>query len=217
VLDVHGDPLSDGDDDNLILAPIPMVQDRLVGRREVSMIFMLARDGRHIPAALDEIRGVMAERRPPVRRELDFQIDDVRDLRRKLGKAFRIIGLTLGAIAGISLLVGGVGIMNIMLVSVTERTREIGTRLAIGAMPADIRTQFLVEAMLLSALGGVAGVALGLGISALACRAMAMPYLPSPMSILAVFACTGVVGVVFGFMPAQRASRLPPAQAMRHE
>jgi putative ABC transport system permease protein len=217
VLDTHGDPLSDGEDDNLILAPILMVQDRLIGSREVNAVFMLAVDSHHIQAALDEIRGVMAERRHPVRGEADFQVEDVRELRQKLNKAFRIIGLTLGAIAGISLLVGGVGIMNIMLVSVTERTREIGTRLAIGAMPADVRMQFLVEATLLSVLGGVAGIGLGLGISAFACRTLAMPYLPNPLSILVILASTSVVGLIFGFTPAQRASRLPPAQAMRHE
>ena len=217
VLDTRGDPLSDGEDDNLMLAPILMVQDRLIGSREVNAVFMLAMDSRHIQAALDEIRGVMTERRHPVRGEADFQVEDVRELRQKLGKAFRIIGLTLGAIAGISLVVGGVGIMNIMLVSVTERTREIGTRLAIGAMPADVRMQFLVEATLLSALGGVAGIGLGLGMSALACRTLAMPYLPNSISILGILACTSLVGLVFGFTPAQRASRLPPAQAMRYE
>jgi putative ABC transport system permease protein len=217
ILDAHGDPLSEGEDDSLILAPILMVQDRLVGHREVSLVFMVALDARHIPGALEEIRGLMAERRHSVRGEDDFQIDDVRDLRQKLGKAFRIIELTLGAIAGISLLVGGIGIMNIMLVSVTERTREIGTRLAIGAMPADVRTQFLVEAMLLSGLGGGVGIGLGLGLAALLCGALALPYLPNPVAILIVLAFTGVVGLVFGFMPAQRASRLPPAQAMRHE
>ena len=194
-----------------------MVQDRLVGRREISLVFLLALDGRHIPSALDEIRGLMVERRHQVRGEDDFQIDDVRALRQKLGTAFRAIGLTLGAISGISLLVGGIGIMNIMLVSVTERTREIGTRLAIGAMPADVRTQFLVEASLLSTLGGVIGIGLGLGLSALLCSALALPCLPNPLSILIVFAFTGIVGLGFGFMPAQRASRLPPAQAMRHE
>jgi putative ABC transport system permease protein len=217
LLDARGDPLSDGEDDNMILAPIKMVQDRIVGNREIDTIFLLAPDGLRVPAALDEIRGAMAERRHPVRGEVGFQIDDVRELRQKLEKAFRMIAMALGAIAGISLLVGGIGIMNIMLVSVAERTREIGTRLAIGAMPADVRAQFLVEASLLSAMGGALGVVLGLALSALVCRILSLPYQPDPVSILVVLACAALVGLAFGFMPAQRASRMPPAQAMRHE
>ena len=104
-----------------------------------------------------------------------------------------------------------------MLVSVTERTREIGTRLAIGAMPADIRTQFLVEAIVISAIGGIIGIALGLGLSALIGKALALPYTPSFSAIFVVVLFTAAIGLLFGFLPAQRASRLPPAQAMRYE
>jgi putative ABC transport system permease protein len=217
VLDSHGDALSDGEDDNLILAPLAMVQERLAGHRGIGLIQMTAIDAAHLDSARQQIGGLMRERRHTAQADDDFAIEDLHALREKLQRAFRVIGLTLGGVAGISLMVGGIGIMNIMLVSVSERTREIGTRLAIGALPADIRLQFLVEATVLSVIGGLAGLCLGLVLSLIFCTALGFPFRPGAGAILVSLGFAGLVGILFGFLPAQRAAGLPPAQAMRHE
>jgi len=217
VLDSHGDALSDGEDDNLILAPMAMVQGRLAGHRGIGLIQMTAIDAGHIDSAKQQIMSVMRERRHAAQGEDDFAVEDLHALREKLQHAFRIIGLTLGGVAGISLMVGGIGIMNIMLVSVSERTREIGTRLAIGAMPGDIRLQFLVEAAVLSVIGGLAGVCLGLVLSLCFCEALGFVFRPGAGAILVSLGFAALVGILFGLLPAQRAACLPPAQAMRHE
>jgi putative ABC transport system permease protein len=120
-------------------------------------------------------------------------------------------------VAGVSLLVGGIGIMNIMLVSVTERTREIGIRLAIGAQESQVLMQFLVEAVVLSLLGGVIGVVLGLGLAGLASRGMDIPFILDPAIVLVAFGFSAAVGVVFGYFPARRAARMDPIEALRHE
>jgi putative ABC transport system permease protein len=123
----------------------------------------------------------------------------------------------LGAVAGVSLLVGGIGIMNIMLVSVTERTREIGIRLAIGAQERDILVQFMVEATVLSLIGGLIGIALGMGLAGLASATMSIPFSPSLPVIALAVGFSGAIGMVFGFFPALRAARLDPIDALRHE
>ena len=123
----------------------------------------------------------------------------------------------LGAVAGVSLLVGGIGIMNIMLVSVTERTREIGIRLAIGALEGQVLLQFLVEAVVLSLFGGVIGIAVGLGLAGLATGALGVPYVLDPTIVFVAFGFSALVGVVFGYFPARRAARLDPIEALRHE
>jgi putative ABC transport system permease protein len=123
----------------------------------------------------------------------------------------------LGAIAAVSLLVGGIGIMNIMLVSVTERTREIGIRLAIGAFEGQVLLQFLVEAVVLSVFGGLLGIALGLGIALLAANGLEIPFVLDPSIVLIAFGFSALVGIVFGYFPARRAARLDPIEALRHE
>jgi putative ABC transport system permease protein len=123
----------------------------------------------------------------------------------------------LAAVAGVSLLVGGIGIMNIMLVSVTERTREIGIRLAIGALEGQVLMQFLVEAIVLSGLGGLIGIMLGLALAGLATRALEVPFVLDPTIVLVAFAFSAIVGVVFGYFPARRAAHLDPIEALRHE
>ena len=123
----------------------------------------------------------------------------------------------LGAVAGVSLLVGGIGIMNIMLVSVTERTREIGIRLAIGAHEKHILLQFLVEAPVLSAIGGLSGIALGLGIAGAVSSLLGLPFSPSWLIVLLAFGFSALIGMVFGFFPALRGARLDPIDALRHE
>ena len=123
----------------------------------------------------------------------------------------------LGAVAAVSLLVGGIGIMNIMLVSVTERTREIGIRLAIGALERQVLLQFLVEAVVLSLFGGLLGILLGLGLAWLATSGLQVPFMVDPMIVLIAFGFSALVGVVFGYFPARRAARLDPIEALRHE
>ena len=132
------------------------------------------------------------------------------------GTTAMLTGL-LGAVAAVSLLVGGIGIMNIMLVSVTERTREIGIRLAIGALERQVLSQFLVEAIVLSLFGGLVGILLGLGLAVLATRGLQVPFIVDPMIVLIAFAFSALVGVVFGYFPARRAARLDPIEALRHE
>jgi putative ABC transport system permease protein len=128
-----------------------------------------------------------------------------------------ILSVLLGATAAISLVVGGIGIMNIMLVSVTERTREIGIRLAIGARERDVLTQFLVEAVMMSVLGGVIGILLGLGFSYLGAKALNFPFIPSTVAVMIAFLFSAAIGIGFGFFPARKAARLDPIEALRHE
>jgi putative ABC transport system permease protein len=132
------------------------------------------------------------------------------------GTTTMLTGL-LGAVAAVSLLVGGIGIMNIMLVSVTERTREIGIRLAIGALENQVLTQFLVEAVVLSLFGGLIGILLGLGLAWLASNGLEVPFIVDPSIVLLAFGFSAIVGVIFGFFPARRAARLDPIEALRHE
>ena len=129
----------------------------------------------------------------------------------------RIMTSLLGAVAAVSLLVGGIGIMNIMLVSVTERTREIGIRLAIGALEREVLTQFLVEAVVLSSVGGIVGIVLGLAAAAAGTRAIGAPFVFQPGIVVLAFAFSAAVGVIFGFFPARQAARLDPIEALRHE
>jgi len=128
-----------------------------------------------------------------------------------------VLTALLGAVAAVSLLVGGIGIMNIMLVSVTERTREIGTRLAIGALEREVLMQFLIEAVVLASFGGVIGIVLGLSMAAVGAHVLSMPYIPSPEIIAVAFIFSAAVGVVFGYFPARQAARLDPIEALRHE
>jgi putative ABC transport system permease protein len=142
---------------------------------------------------------------------------DTRQIAEALTSTTRIMTLLLGAVAAVSLLVGGIGIMNIMLVSVTERTREIGIRLAIGALEREVLLQFLVEAVVLSCLGGLIGIALATVVSILLADLMKVPYLFSPGINLLSFFFSGAIGVIFGYFPARRAARLNPIDALRHE
>ncbi len=147
----------------------------------------------------------------------DFTVNDLQEIAGTIQSVTAILTLFLSAIAAVSLLVGGIGIMNIMLVGVTERTREIGIRMAIGARERDVLMQFLVEAVMMSVLGGAVGIALGLGLSALATAALSMPFVPSFGIVVIAFVFSGIIGVGFGFFPARRAARLDPIEALRHE
>jgi putative ABC transport system permease protein len=150
-------------------------------------------------------------------REDDFSIFNQKEIADTVGSVTQVVTLLLGAISGISLLVGGIGIMNIMLVSVTERTREIGIRMAVGARPGDIRLQFLLEAVALSFSGGVAGVCLGMAGAHMAAWFLDFSAVVSPASVVVAFGVSFGIGVFFGFYPARKAARLNPLRALRYE
>ena len=149
--------------------------------------------------------------------EDDFNVFDMKQIASVLTGITSVLTGLLAAVAAISLLVGGIGIMNIMLVSVTERTREIGIRLAVGAQETQVLMQFLVEAIALSLLGGLLGILLGLGLGALGAHFLKVPFVPDPMLILLAFSFSAAVGVVFGYFPARRAARMNPIDALRHQ
>jgi putative ABC transport system permease protein len=206
------------DQDDLIVAPLSMVQRRMAGNRNIDFIFISVAQGTLSQAVQDQIKTIMRERRHvrPGTAD-DFAVSDMKQITEMLTTITGVLTAFLSAVAAISLLVGGIGIMNIMLVSVTERTREIGIRLAIGALERDVLFQFLIEAVTLSVLGGAAGVALGLGGAALAGSFLKLPFVPSIAVIALALVFSGLVGTVFGFFPARRAARLDPIDALRYE
>jgi putative ABC transport system permease protein len=206
------------DQDDFILVPIHTLQRRITGNTDISSIYVSAKDGVSTTKIKEDIERLLRERRHIGANEPDdFYVRDMQEIMSTLTGTTRILTALLGAVAAVSLLVGGIGIMNIMLVSVTERTREIGIRLAIGAMEKDVLLQFLVEAVVLSSFGGLFGITLGLGAAALGAQAMNMPFIFSPGIVAVAFLFSGSVGIVFGFFPARKAARLDPIEALRHE
>jgi len=206
------------DQDDVVLMPIRTVQRRLTGNQDVSTVMLSMRDGANTDQVMVQIRRLMRERRKLAESEEDnFNVMDTKQIAETLSGTIRTMTGLLGAVAAVSLLVGGIGIMNIMLVSVTERTREIGIRLAIGALEHEVLLQFLIEAVVLSALGGLIGITLAfvacLGLTAL----MNMPFLFNPGINLLAFVFSAVIGIVFGYMPARRAASLDPIVALRYE
>jgi putative ABC transport system permease protein len=165
-----------------------------------------------------DIERILRERRNIAPgKEDDFSVLDMKQIAQATAGTTAMLTALLGAVAAVSLLVGGIGIMNIMLVSVTERTREIGIRLAIGALERQVLSQFLVEATVLSLFGGVVGILLGLGLALVATRMLQVPFTVDAQIIFVAFAFSALVGVVFGYFPARRAARLDPIEALRHE
>jgi putative ABC transport system permease protein len=206
------------DQDDVIVMPLRTVQRRLTGTQDVGSILVSVREGASIDRAKDQVTDIMRVRRHIGEREdANFRVLDTRQLAETLTGTTRILTALLGAVAAVSLLVGGIGIMNIMLVSVTERTREIGIRLAIGALERDVLLQFLIEAVVLASLGGVIGIALATGASIFLARIMQVPYLFGPGINLLAFLFAAAIGVIFGYFPARRAARLDPIEALRHE
>ena len=206
------------DQDDVVLMPIRTAQRRLTGTTDVSTLMLSMRDGVNATTTMEQIRLLMRERRKLTENtEDDFNVMDTKQIAETLSGTIRTMTGLLGAVAAVSLLVGGIGIMNIMLVSVTERTREIGIRLAIGALEHEVLLQFLIEAVVLSALGGLVGIVLAffacLGLSTL----MSMPFLFNPSINLVALAFSAAIGVIFGYMPARRAARLDPIVALRFE
>jgi len=206
------------DQDDMIVIPLRTFQRRIAGNRDVSMIQISVRDEAAMDRVKSAVERLMRERRHLDRNEEnDFSVLDTRQIAQTLTGTTRILTLLLSAVAAVSLLVGGIGIMNIMLVSVTERTREIGIRLAIGAYERDVLTQFLVEAVVLASFGGLFGVLLALAVSALLAQVLQVPLILNPGIMVLAFFFSGAVGVIFGYFPARRAAQLDPIEALRHE
>ena len=206
------------DSDDLVLVPLRTLQRRIAGTTDVDMVFISAADGADTARVQKDLEALLRQRRRIAEgKEDDFFVMDMQEVVKAVSGATRVLTGLLGAVAAVSLLVGGIGIMNIMLVSVTERTREIGIRLAIGAMAREVLLQFLVEAVVLSSLGGVVGIGLGLAGGAAGAHFLGVPFVLDPTIVVVAFLFSAVVGVVFGVWPARQAARLNPIDALRHE
>jgi putative ABC transport system permease protein len=206
------------DQDDVVVMPLRAVQRRLTGSTDVSSIRVSVREGASIDQAQQEITEIIRARRHIDENEDDdFRVLDTRQIAETMTGATRTLTLLLGAVAAVSLLVGGIGIMNIMLVSVTERTREIGIRLAIGALEGEVLLQFLLEAVVLSALGGILGVVIAAVLSASLAGTLRVTYTFDPGINLLAFSFSAAIGVIFGFFPARRAARMNPIEALRRE
>ena len=203
------------DQDDTVLIPYTSAMRRVSRRTNLSSILIQAATQEQMPRIQQEITDLLQQRRQG--REPDFTVRNQMELAEAATATSRTMTALLGAIAGVSLIVGGIGIMNIMLVSVTERTREIGIRLAIGAHDHDIRLQFLIEAMVLSLMGGALGILLGIGSSQLVSQLNGWPVQVSSASIVIAFVFSGAVGIGFGFYPAHKAAKLDPIEALRFE
>lgn len=218
VLAERGQSGASEDDDNVVAIPFDTFQRRVQGSPDIQSIVMAGYPGGDMQRLKSSVVGLIRERRRiAVGAEDDFTILDMRQVAESMTAATGTLTLFLGAIAAVSLIVGGIGITNIMLVSVSERTREIGVRLAIGATPAQVRLQFLVEAVLLTMLGAIAGVAAGIAVAAFASSALGLALVVDPTVILMAVGVSAALGIGFGFAPAAAAARLDPVEALRHD
>ncbi|BBN60385.1 ABC transporter permease [Hydrogenovibrio marinus] len=218
VLDSKGQSMMGNDQDDTIIMPIKTVQRRLVGDQDVKMIRISVKPNIDTDVVNRAITLLLRDRRHLSDREKnDFSVLDTREITKALTGSTKVMTMLLGAVAAVSLVVGGIGIMNIMLVSVTERTREIGIRMAIGALEREVLLQFLVEAVVLSSLGGIIGIILAILASAGLSHVMSVPYILDFDMMGIAFAFSAMVGVVFGYFPARNAARLNPIDALRHE
>ena len=206
------------DQDEVVITPLKMYQRKIQGNLDVSSIIVSVMEEKYIEDAKAQIISLMQDRRAVKVGEADnFHIRDMKDILNTMTSTTKMLTYLLGSIAAISLLVGGIGIMNIMLVSVTERTREIGIRLAIGAMQSEVLLQFLIEAIVLSTWGGIIGIFLGLGVGYGVVQIFELPYIINTQIILISFIFSTLIGVIFGYFPARKAARLNPIDALRYE
>jgi putative ABC transport system permease protein len=224
VLDTKGQSLMGTDQDDLILMPIKTARSRVLGtasaarNRTVGTIWVKVADGVDTRIVEEQVRSLLRQRhRIQAGADDDFSLRNLQEVMAAQEASSRVLALLLAAVASVSLLVGGIGIMNIMLVSVTERTREIGLRMAVGARTRDILGQFLVEAVTLSLIGGLIGVALGVGGAVAIGQLAGWRIVLSPEAIALAVAFAFVIGVFFGFYPARKAARLNPVEALRFE
>ncbi|MCB8748395.1 ABC transporter permease [Rhodoferax sp. U2-2l] len=218
VLDSKGQGAFGNDQDDVVLMPLHTLQRRITGHTRVNTLLVSMQDGAdpvRVKAALTDL---LRERRKLAEGEDDnFNVLDTKQLGETFASTTKVMTMLLGAVAAVSLLVGGIGIMNIMLVSVTERTREIGLRLAIGALEGEVLLQFLIEAVVLSAIGGLIGIVLATGASIGLAHLMDVPFVFNLGVNVMSFVFSAAIGVVFGYFPARRAARLDPIEALRHE
>ncbi len=218
VLAEKGQSAMGSDQDDIVLAPATTVLYRLKGGQYINMIMASAISPDKIDAAQDQLTNILrTAHKLDDGTDDDFRIRNQAEITEAASESSRILTLLLGSIAGVSLLVGGIGIMNIMLVSVTERTREIGIRLAVGAHYSDVMIQFLSEAVVLSLIGGIIGILVAFGLSALLSHFAGVATSINPAIVFLAFAFSGTVGIFFGFYPARKAAALNPIDALRHE
>ena len=207
-----------GDQDDAVIVPLHTLQRRVTGSRRVNLLMISMAEGADSAPLKASLRQLLRERRKLAAGDDDnFNIFDTQQLADTLSSTMGVLTDLLGAVAAVSLLVGGIGIMNIMLVSVTERTREIGLRLAVGAVEREVLLQFLIEAVVLSALGGVVGVLLATAASWGGARLMQVPYVFDPTINAVALVFAAAIGMVFGYFPARRAAQMDPIEALRHE
>ncbi|HZF55373.1 MAG TPA: ABC transporter permease [Polyangiaceae bacterium] len=207
-----------GDQDDTVLLPLTAFQRRIAGNRDISTVYLQTEEGQSTAVVQGQVESLLRERRRIKPDGVDdFTVRNMQEIADTMSSVTASLTGLLGGIAAVSLLVGGIGIMNIMLVSVTERTREVGTRLAIGALAREVLLQFLVEAVVLAMLGGTLGIIFGLSLSYAATQGMSLPFIVTPSVVVGAFAFSAAVGVVFGFLPARKAALLNPIEALRHE
>jgi putative ABC transport system permease protein len=224
VLESKGQSMMGSDQDDLILMPISTARKRVLGasnlakQRSVGTIWVKVAEGYDMKAAEEQVRSLLRQRhRLQPGQDDDFSLRNLEEVAATQEASSRVLAVLLAAVASVSLVVGGIGIMNIMLVSVTERTREIGLRMAVGARTRDILGQFLVEAVTLSLIGGVAGIAIGVATAVAIAEFAGWRIVLSPESVVLAVAFAFAIGVFFGFYPARKAARLNPIDALRYE
>ncbi len=221
ILDRKGQSPQGQDQDDTIYIPVTTAQKKVFGTTfpgMVRVIMIKAKSSEDLDLAEQQIKELLRQRHHLAQRQDDdFTVRNLTQMMQAAEESTKVMTLLLGAVASVSLLVGGIGIMNIMLVSVTERTREIGIRMAVGAKTWDIRLQFLIEAITLSIIGGTIGIALGISGSEILSSIAGWATIVSPFSIFLSFGFSGLVGIFFGFYPAYKASLLDPIEALRHE
>jgi len=206
------------DQDDMVVMPFRTVQRRVAGNQDINQIMLSVKDGVLSDDVVSQLNLLLRERRRiTAGKDDDFDVLDTKEIAQTLSGTTKTLTGLLGAVAAVSLLVGGIGIMNIMLVSVTERTREIGIRLAVGALENEVLLQFMVEAITLACVGGLVGIAAATLVSVVLTRMMAVPYIFNTGINILSFFFSAAIGIIFGFMPARRAAKLNPIVALRHE
>ncbi len=221
VMSPKGQSMFGQDQDDVILLPLQTARQRVVGtnrakNRSVNQIMVKIKEGEDMSAAEEEMKRLLRQRhRIQDGRDDDFSLRNMAEIQATREESARTMAMLLLSVAAVSLVVGGIGIMNIMLVSVTERTKEIGLRMAVGARPLDVMGQFLIEATTIALIGGMIGIAIGMGIAIVTAMKAGWPLLIDPLVVVTAFVFSGLVGIVSGFYPAFRAARLDPVEALR--
>lgn len=218
LLAAKGQAAMGNDQDDVVMMPLHTFQRRVTGNLRVATLLVSMKDAADSASLKASLGQLLRERRKLAAADEDnFNVLDTKQLAETMSSTAKVMTTLLGAVAAVSLLVGGIGIMNIMLVSVTERTREIGLRLAIGALEREVLSQFLIEAVVLAALGGLVGIVLATAASVVLARVMDVPYMFGPAINLLSFLFAAAIGVLFGYFPARRAAQMDPIEALRHE